>query len=355
MQHIPDRDRMNRGFPDPMAGRPATPDSSPIFNLSASVGAGGENRVHDVQAAKRALAWAGLYPVDKAQSPTGRADLDGDPDFQRGVIRFQRESSLRRDALLMPGGETERALERTIRPLIESHEASASRPAEDGAVDRQRADQEPPHRRVADQSGSRRSTVAGGAPKGTGVPTINDRHERRKAIRENLPARFDIEDDSKETGAVPRLNEFDKIGRDAIAKYNSIIEEEARKQGVDPDLVRAIVYVENARGWYDVVKRKPSSIRPMNINFRLWEGLGGIKPENARDPEINIRAGVELIKRIAERVDNPNPRVIASLWHFIGREKTSKDERQFAARVSYVYEHKIWEKEGSVDDPGMAP
>jgi hypothetical protein len=357
MQHILDEKRSGRGLPGPITGRLADPISLPIFKLSASVGAGGENRSHDVQATKRALAWAGRYPVGKAQSPTGDADLDGNPDFQRAVIRFQRERNLRRDALLMPGGETERTLERTIRPLIESQEASALRQADAGADDRERADQEPPHGRVAEQPSPspRQETTPGGARKRTGVPTINDRHERRKAIRENRPARFDIEDDSRETGALPRFGEFHAEGRDAIVKYDSIIEEEARKRGVDPDLVRAIVYVENARGWYDFVKRNPSSVRPMNINFRLWEGLGGIDPKNARDPRTNIRAGVELIKRIAERVDNPSPRVIASLWHFIGLEKTSKDKRRFAARVNYVYEHKIWEKEYNIDDPNLAP
>lgn len=344
MQHIPDRDRMNLGFDESMAGRPARAVSSPIFKLTASVGAGGENRPHDVQAAKRALAWAGQYPVDKAQSPTGLADLEGDPDFQRGVIRFQRGSNLRRDAMLMPGGETERALERTIRPLVEGHAASALRRAGGGTDDRERSGEESPRRRVAQQSrpGSRQGTAAGGAPKRTDVPTINDRNKRAEAIRKNRPARFDIEDDSRVTGEAPASYELHPVGRRAVEKYDSIIEEEARKRDVDPDLVRAIVYVENARGYYDVVKRNPDSIRPMNINHRLWKNLGGINSSNAKDPRINIRAGVELIKRISDRVDNPSPRVIASLWHFIGQEKTSEDKRGYQARVNYVYKNKLW-------------
>ena len=51
------------------------------------------------------------------------------------------------------------------------------------------------------------------------------------------------------------------LGVEAVKKYDAIIIREAKRKGVDPDLVRAIIYMENADG------------NPLNLN-RLVEEFG---------------------------------------------------------------------------------
>lgn len=41
----------------------------------------------------------------------------------------------------------------------------------------------------------------------------------------------------------------DDFGLDQVLRLGPIIDEEARDQGVDPDLIRAILLVENAHVW----------------------------------------------------------------------------------------------------------
>ena len=83
------------------------------------------------------------------------------------------------------------------------------------------------------------------------------------------------------------------------------------------------MYVENAQGkdYGDVFEFLGVSrtILPMNINKNIWSGLGA-EPEEFFDPEINIRMGVTLIRRIRDRIDDPTPEKIGSIWIFTGRE-----------------------------------
>lgn len=49
-----------------------------------------------------------------------------------------------------------------------------------------------------------------------------------------------------------------------------------------------------------------SLIFPMNINPALWRDLG-FAGRDPGDPVVNIRAGVTLLKRIRDRLDDPVP------------------------------------------------
>jgi len=189
------------------------------------------------------------------------------------------------------------------------------------------------------------------------LPIINDGKGRVAAIRDDRPAVFEIADDSKETGEKPALYEFAQFGADAVARHDKIIESESKRRNVDTDLVRAIMYVENARGWYDFIDPEPATIRPMNIDPELWRGLGGIDPDNATDPRTNIRAGTVLIGRLSKRISGPSPRKMAALWNSIAVERTgNRDVEAFAARVAYVYRNKLWEKAHMpTADPNLAP
>ena len=137
------------------------------------------------------------------------------------------------------------------------------------------------------------------------------------------------------------LHALHGMGQSRVQRYNRTIEAEARRQGVDPDLVRAIVYVENAQGWYghpfeqvDIGK----SYLPMNIRPDYWAPLG-FKGKNYHHAPTNIRVGISLIKRISERLANPTVAKIATLYQSLSQDRVS----DYGARVADVYRKKPWQ------------
>jgi hypothetical protein len=144
-----------------------------------------------------------------------------------------------------------------------------------------------------------------GNPRGT-APIINMEAERQANIIRNEPAIFEIRRNPDANGNAPfRRDHF--MGRLAVKRHNSIIVEESRSADFNPDIVRAIMYMENADGNPLGTNRLleifgiSKTILPMNINPQIWSGLG-LTHENASDPRQNIRASVTLLKRISERI-----------------------------------------------------
>ena len=70
----------------------------------------------------------------------------------------------------------------------------------------------------------------------------------------------------------------------------------------------------------------------MNINPMLWAGMSGVPKTEFADPEKNIRAGVALIKAIQDRIPNPTPAKIGSIWQFTGREMVSDNGVKISER-----------------------
>ncbi len=128
--------------------------------------------------------------------------------------------------------------------------------------------------------------------------------------------------------------------------HGAIIEREAKRKGVDPDLVRAIMYMENADGNPLNLNRQlekigmARSILPINIKPGMWAGLDGVKKEEFKNPEANIRAGVTLIRRIQDRLDDPTPAKVGSIWHFTGAEKVNDK----GARIQRIFDQKAWSR-----------
>ena len=158
---------------------------------------------------------------------------------------------------------------------------------------------------------------------------------------------FNIKDNPKETGEAPEHREPER-GVKAVRDHDTVIEREARAQGVDPDLVRAIMYYENAdgnvRGLGKLVERAEmaESLLPMNIKPKVWAGMGGVGEEEFKDPEKNIHAGVALIKGIWDRL-RPEDRTaakIGSIYNFTGRENVSGR----GARIGRIFDERSWEK-----------
>ncbi|MCH9051812.1 MAG: hypothetical protein IIA72_12120 [Proteobacteria bacterium] len=166
---------------------------------------------------------------------------------------------------------------------------------------------------------------------------------RQWAILNDRRVRFNIEDDPAEKGDASKLRDHG-IGVDVVKEHDAIIEREAKRKGVDPDLVRAIIYMENADGNPLNPGRlveefgMASSILPMNIKPGIWAGLDGVKKEEFKNPEANIRAGVTLIKRIRDRLDDPTRAKIGSIWNFTGAEKVN----EIGARIQKIFDQKTW-------------
>ena len=177
--------------------------------------------------------------------------------------------------------------------------------------------------------------------------TMNPTYEEARiwAIQNNRAAVFDIKDDPNVDDS-PAPHRVHAKGFSAIARHDAIIVREARKQGVDPDLVRAIMYVENADGNPVGLNKAAESfgmadtIFPMNINPRIWAGMGGVGRKEFGQPDRNIRAGVALIKVISDRlrVRDRTPMKIGSIWSFTGRENVN----YIGARIQRAYDGKYW-------------
>ncbi len=108
------------------------------------------------------------------------------------------------------------------------------------------------------------------------------------------------------------------------------------------------MYVENADGSRfgvsGIAERLgiATSFFPMNIKPRFWAGFIGVKEEEFRKPEVNIRAAVTLIKRIEERLADKDqtPAKIGSIYNFTGRENLS----DVGARIQKAFDKRLWEK-----------
>ena len=174
------------------------------------------------------------------------------------------------------------------------------------------------------------------------VQSINMEKDRIDNILSDEVAKFDISDNPEADSSSPWYESV-SAGQDAVLSHTQFIEKEAKSQGVDPDLVKAIMFSENARGSYFGAAKiaegtgVADTYFPMNINPNTWGELG-LNHDNASNPESNISASITLIKRISDRIDNPSVEKIASIWNFTGRENVN----DFGAYVGRMYQEKPW-------------
>jgi soluble lytic murein transglycosylase-like protein len=207
------------------------------------------------------------------------------------------------------------------------------------------------------------------------VIDANDEDARRQSILENSPALFSIEENSAASGTAP-IYRAPFVGQLLVRKYDHEIEEAAARAGVDPDLLRAIMFVEESQGnygglgWLADALGRSSSILPMNVKPKLWSGLlndgvgysrryveaghdkGRVVDQGRNvlnDPRFNIRVGAILLKRIQERLADPGIRNVATLYNGLGKSTVS----DYGAQVEKVYRDRSWKP---VDNPiGRGP
>ncbi len=216
-----------------------------------------DNKEDDVLWVKNSLYNLG-YRRTKPYNPIIEQETDD------GIRTFQKEKGLKIDGYLLPSGETERTIKESIRDNIKPYK---------------------------------------GLPWDI-VPEINTSLGRKDAILNNKPAKFKIE---KNFEASPNKPLFELHSQNKVSDYEGIIDQMARKHKVDPDLVKATMYMETTHGWYEAPKRvidKNETLLPMNIHAKYWEGLGYSRSE-LKNPEKNIEAGVRIIKGIHDGNEMP--------------------------------------------------
>jgi peptidoglycan hydrolase-like protein with peptidoglycan-binding domain len=175
------------------------------------------------------------------------------------------------------------------------------------------------------------------------IPIVNLSKDRIRSIVNNIPTRFEIEEGASSGDEAPWYKDI-YTAQKVLKKYTSIIDLMAKKHNLDPDLIRAVMWAENARGSYwgagyvlDEMKAS-ETIMPMNINKDIWYKLVSDDSNDLYSPVQNIEAATILLKRIQDRIVNPTPEKIAAIWHFIGHEKTNN----YSAYVGRVYKEKPW-------------
>ncbi len=147
-------------------------------------------------------------------------------------------------------------------------------------------------------------------------------------VKENTSAVFNIDNDQAANPSYGEWRVIESIGIKAVNEYSSVIEQQAKAKGVDHNLVKAIVYIEHAQifhdnvatallGWADLEQK---SIKPMNVRRDVWLGLVqnlGYTQQDFDNPTANIAIGVELVKRIQDRLapEDRTPDKIYTLYN----------------------------------------
>jgi len=178
-------------------------------------------------------------------------------------------------------------------------------------------------------------------PQKPGVPRI--RVPTRKEIIAYGKGRMKIQirDNPAAVASAPpyELHRYQQVTRN-----DGFIRASAGRQGVDPDLIRAIVYVESTHGYYDAILSPfdaNSSILPMNINTAFWGNTWGTR-DDLKNPAKNIEAGARMLKSIRMAMPGASISKIATIYNDSGARMVNS----YGARVQAVYRTKPWLPQG---------
>lgn len=167
-------------------------------------------------------------------------------------------------------------------------------------------------------------------------PLPNSAEDRKNALLGKGMADFKLKPD------LQPLNDKPWYAIETKSEVNEnrlIIEDESKAAGINPDLIKAIIYVETTQGYYDEYYPLNKSIRPMNIQAEYWKELGYSR-KDLETPRLNIKAGIDLVKRIY--LQNPHASVseVATLYNDLGAKRIN----DYGARVGRVMKEKPWLK-----------
>jgi hypothetical protein len=154
-----------------------------------------------------------------------------------------------------------------------------------------------------------------------------------------------LEDNPDASSAEPI---YEMAAASTVGRYSAFIHKVARETKVSARLIKAIMYMETTHGYYDMPLSKldqNKSILPMNINTEYWGSTFGAR-ENLKEPEANIRAGAEMLRRIQLSLpEGASVAHIATLYNHINAKQVSS----YGKRVEKLYATQPWLWEGVED------
>ena len=168
--------------------------------------------------------------------------------------------------------------------------------------------------------------------------------ERIENIKQGNNLFIDIENNPDANYEMPWYT-IKKHGQDNVNENLDIIEKYAQQYNIDPNLVKAIMYNEDATGHKfglnDLADylHISSSQMPMNIQGKTWGNFKG-KQYDTYNPEQNIKLGIQIIKQLQNSIHNPTPDKVGTMWNDTG----AMEVNDFGARTKTIYDNKPWEK-----------
>lgn len=148
---------------------------------------------------------------------------------------------------------------------------------------------------------------------------------------------FSLKDNPNASSAAPWYTRPD-FSR--VESLNEIIEENAKIWGLDPDLVKAIVYVETTQGYYDApadVLGVNKSLLPMNINVDAWGDFFGSR-EQLKDERFNVFEGSRMLAYLTSAMPGASVAEIATAYNNLNATEVS----DYGARVQRVRSERTW-------------
>lgn len=318
-----------------------------MFELNSTISKSSRVDEGDVKNTKSILRDLGFYPNDKP--------IEGftDNELFDGIKDFQKIAGVKVDGVMRPKGETESRINQVMNIFEKSKIQKTAVRTPDFNANAKRHEHillekkpKTPSRHMFDKVKPEQKPF-----------DENDNDIREKILKKDIPATFKIQkytepdDFSFESlyrqGKEYAIQKFVKdphIGNKAVHDNNNSIEKISKKHGVDPDLTRAVIWAENARGHKFGLDELADDLEisktqlPMNINGKIWSSLIGKKSKSLNNLDDNIEAGVILLKRIQERIDNPTAAKIGSIWNYNGRENTSF----MGEEIGKAYKEKPW-------------
>ena len=168
--------------------------------------------------------------------------------------------------------------------------------------------------------------------------------ERIENIKQGNNLFIDIENNPDANYEMPWYT-IKKHGQDNVNENLDIIEKYAQQYNIDPNLVKAIMYNEDATGHKFVLNdladylHISSSQMPMNIQGKTWGNFKNTQYDTY-NPEQNIKLGVQVIKQLQNSIHNPTPDKVGTMWNDTG----AMEINDFGARTKTIYDNKPWEK-----------
>jgi len=168
--------------------------------------------------------------------------------------------------------------------------------------------------------------------------------KRKEAIIAGEGGSFSV---APNPNANPNAPWYEHLVRSPVRDYANLTEQVANEEGVDPDLIRAVMFLESTHGHYGGVGPMrdglgiSSTILPMNVNVDYWGDSFGSRSE-LNKPLNNIRAGTRMLKNIIGNFQSPAS--IATIGTLYNDSRATKVS-DYGARLDAIYKTRPWERE----------